>query len=662
MAALQSSYLCQIPREVLEKIAFEVTQIDPRGPPSNILPLLLTCKQINDALKISRNPHLYAGIFGSRFDVGAAARRMGDQTTYSQYLARQLQAYCTAIRCIRRGDVHDPNVLPTFWTCFVMMMESDCKNKWQLEAVGLGDFVDAFVRTRLHDDSAQTNGWPKETAINSLALWLLWFTSTEERLRSESHQRRNEMIKLLLPYILLPFRYATAFAAHNHHVLPLSRRFNRHLPHSVVTAHGPYPVYRSGNYSTISYYDRSTMEMGIPLASVAAKLIFFSRRQLVPIGVPPHLPLTRAHAHQLGHTGIGPTQEDVHELNNHNIVKLPPPSTFLSDDDTSNKPSSLAWDDDWFRLTDCLSPFDNVPLKNTHYTPGSLDGLWQGRMLIPDDTAFGNLVVTPHLPANFSETNPLVNAAPVFMRLREYHCIDPQTPVISGGQGDDFDDGLAQAWLPSTSIYEAQNELHIDNAGRISKYERFIPGCPNSHNPATCKSCVYRGTDEVVYREFDSAFLGDGNEASDEELMDDSDTVEDIFQSVGMGRDSNEANDDAADAYDDEDMDVDDDSDAQSEYTLKKKCTGILDIMITGETDLNHGQAWNHYKFLGRVREWDGLIALVRLPRQSNDAHGRYVFTGYVVGGCNFVGTWRVIGHDVSTPTWESAFSMSRRT
>lgn len=24
--------------------------------------------------------------------------------------------------------------------------------------------------------------------------------------------------------------------------------------------------------------------------------------------------------------------------------------------------------------------------------------------------------------------------------------------------------------------------------------------------------------------------------------------------------------------------------------------------------------AWGHYTFLGRVRPWDGLIALVRLP------------------------------------------------
>jgi hypothetical protein len=41
---------------------------------------------------------------------------------------------------------------------------------------------------------------------------------------------------------------------------------------------------------------------------------------------------------------------------------------------------------------------------------------------------------------------------------------------------------------------------------------------------------------------------------------------------------------------------------------------------------------------------------------------GRWVFTGYVVGAQNFVGTWRALrSEDVGVPTWESAFTVSRR-
>jgi hypothetical protein len=56
----------------------------------------------------------------------------------------------------------------------------------------------------------------------------------------------------------------------------------------------------------------------------------------------------------------------------------------------------------------------------------------------------------------------------------------------------------------------------------------------------------------------------------------------------------------------------------------------------------------------------------VRVPRHVNgNEHrylGRWVFTGYVVGAQNFVGTWRAIGvADAGIPTWESAFTVSRR-
>ena len=39
------------------------------------------------------------------------------------------------------------------------------------------------------------------------------------------------------------------------------------------------------------------------------------------------------------------------------------------------------------------------------------------------------------------------------------------------------------------------------------------------------------------------------------------------------------------------------------------------------KTDTNHGMAWGRYTFLGRVRSWDGLIALVRLPVRVSSRH-----------------------------------------
>jgi hypothetical protein len=40
----------------------------------------------------------------------------------------------------------------------------------------------------------------------------------------------------------------------------------------------------------------------------------------------------------------------------------------------------------------------------------------------------------------------------------------------------------------------------------------------------------------------------------------------------------------------------------------------LTDFLAHSQTDHRHGQAWNHYKFYGRVRRWDGLIVILRVP------------------------------------------------
>ena len=75
---------------------------------------------------------------------------------------------------------------------------------------------------------------------------------------------------------------------------------------------------------------------------------------------------------------------------------------------------------------------------------------------------------------------------------------------------------------------------------------------------------------------------------------------------------------------------VDEDEDEDVDY-IDSTCSGILDVIFTGEvrthralnkvdglttlqTPLDRGTAWGRYTYLGRVRVWDGLIALVRSP------------------------------------------------
>ncbi|KAG2342066.1 hypothetical protein BDR05DRAFT_1001324 [Suillus weaverae] len=659
------SSLQKLPTEIFENIVLELVAID--GP---IIPLLQTCKQINLILAFPNNTHLYSRIFRYRFDSAASARRLGNRTHHSRHLAHQLAWYSSAIKCIRRADIYDNGVLDAFWASFALMHENDGKNRQILEAAGLPDFVDEFIRKRLYEDCLNTNGWPNESPINCLALWLLWFTSTEERLKAETTARRNEIIRLVLPFVIVPFRYPSAHAPHNHFTMPLTHNSHGHLRQSIIPAHGTFPLYRVGLAHTTHFYDRTDLEIGIPLASTAAKLIFFSRRQVTPIGIPIHLPLTRQHAIQLGFGDqIGPTQEDVHELNQHKVVKHHP-----RDSDSNAATPSSQLDDDWYRLTDCIYPMEKSSLKNTHYTYGSAIGLWQGRILVPTDNAFAAILQHVQMPEEFTEQQLSLNAYPLFMRLREYHCVDPQDPVQTGGADDGFDDGISNAWIPKgvqvhEDIYEGK--LKLQHHDRTYTYEAYRPGSTNSHDEATCRGCEYRGTSNIVYREHDDQFLAERSPQDDE---DDADVGEDDGQFLQEASARYDSVIDDVFRNKDETMDEDTDTDlafvsddeSDEEYCIERKCNGVLDIALVGETDFKHGQAWNHYKFYGRVREWDGLVALVRIPAHQFPhptlGLGLWVFSGYIVGGHNFVGTWRALGDvDPVTPTLESSFAMTRR-
>lgn len=195
--------------------------------------------------------------------------------------------------------------------------------------------------------------------------------------------------------------------------------------------------------------------------------------------------------------------------------------------------------------------------------------------------------------------------------------------------------------------------MATDDRGHVSIYDTYVPGQPNSHDEETCTTCIFEreNADEDMRRR--SASLSDPEHLTIPPM--DSE-IEDVFVSCGLEADNTE----------DDDMDTDSDEDSDTEEVIHKSCSGIQDLLLTGETDISHGQAWNHYIFYGRVRRWDGLIALVRVPRHINGHEprylGRWVFTGYVVGAQNFVGTWRALrNEDVGAPTWESAFSVSRR-
>lgn len=167
------SPLCTIPAEVLEHIAYELTCLTPLGPPAALIPLLLTCKAVNNQL--SGNSILYARIFKFKFDDGAVKRRAFVPCP-GQYLD-QLVLYCTQLQKLR-APVQADDCDELLFGVYLMMLENDGRNAAQLIHAGLKSYLDMFLHTQMWSNTASSHGWPRDNVANACALWLLWMTST----------------------------------------------------------------------------------------------------------------------------------------------------------------------------------------------------------------------------------------------------------------------------------------------------------------------------------------------------------------------------------------------------------------------------------------------------------------------------------------------------
>jgi hypothetical protein len=224
MSALQrTSILCRFPLEILENIALEVIFVDPHGRPLDLLALLCTCKQLYERLSYETNAALCARVFKRMFDVNAARRRLGHAAVRSSNLAAQLKLQCDTLRHIRRCDICSPSLLDDFWVAFTMMSENDGRNKIQLEKAGLPELLERWVRQKVWDRDQRPNDWPANDTVKSLGLWLTWFMTDEgqfskldpsamlnmastDKVSSESLSRRQEIMDVVRPYVLLPCR------------------------------------------------------------------------------------------------------------------------------------------------------------------------------------------------------------------------------------------------------------------------------------------------------------------------------------------------------------------------------------------------------------------------------------------------------------------------
>ncbi|KAF7784923.1 hypothetical protein Agabi119p4_1088 [Agaricus bisporus var. burnettii] len=737
------SPLHAVPPEILATIAHSLATDHPFLPPRDLCALRATCRHLRDALNAHYNPALWATAFAFRFDAGPVKRRNFRPNGRDYF--DQLRQYTDTLDAIRSGNISHPDIGDVFRIVYVMLLDNDGKNRTQLEAAGVDNFIDTYIRTRLWSEAHLRDGWPDDASTHSFAVWIKWMLTTPEQLQNESTSAREEMVALVLPYVLNPYRYAQAEAPpyHFHFPLPLHKSTNL-IPHSFPSAHGPYPVYTPN--AEVSYpYFGSLPYFSPPPIAIAAKLLYFARREILPFNIPHHIPATRAQA--LPSSEPSPTQEDFIEFNAHRGAKPPDRVTWdwysgtrlvngVFDPATVANPASEVWDVDYWRRRLCGNAWKRQPKWRPAkvYVPGSMDGLWQGRLVFPMQDALHQLIQQAVYPQhNFNELSLRVIHQPLFMRLVEHHSVDPDIPIPFPEQNsndedeEDEDLSMKNAWFPGLpghldfSSYGNEKKTFVSINGQDNPtwiYTNFTRDHDHEEEEEhegheKCEMCkerreLYRrameldkedldglnGVYESRWEEIEGRMFGSVGLSRDESAPMDEDDDHDDEEDDGDG----DVEIEDADAEDEndvdveiEDVDIEDETENENEEEIEfiedpnadiqnqkpstssfmspvrrgtdrtkiEKCNGIKDIIFSGSTDKKHAQAWNQFTFYGRLRPWDGLIGILRRaywPTQS-----LLFFYGYLVGGERFVGNWRFAAVDPRSPTWESAFVMSRR-
>lgn len=261
-------------------------------------------------------------------------------------------------------------------------------------------------------------------------------------------------------------------------------------------------------------------------------------------------------------------------------------------------------------------------------------------MFVPDEREYLSMFQERALPPNFSEMFPRAGLRLLDLRIREHHCVSPQVPVRVPNVDGHLDEGLRNGYFPNmSSRVDAGGVTFTELDGEsVHRYAAVGPsGEPEGegkHDEDTCKFCAWTRERDASERERRRR-----------------EAAESLFEEAGVGMD--------LDAYSEGDESDDEEMGIMNEAT---ECHGRLDIAFTGLTDPGFGDAFCHYIYYGRLREWDGLIVLVGVPNDVNATFwGRWVFRGYLHGGQNYAGRWRHYAYDVYGAPYEGPFSLSKR-
>ncbi|KAF8840207.1 hypothetical protein BDN67DRAFT_968916 [Paxillus ammoniavirescens] len=590
---------------VLDHIAFYLA-VDPfLGPPAYLVSLLLTCRTVHNHLSIANNSQLYADIFRHKFDYAAVERRLSAKWTAAPCLAQELCSRFTALKHIRNGKPSLPSDRISLWNAYLMMLENDGRNEQQLLSwANLPHWVLDAVVSRSSSSLRSPCSSPSfqfDPEGISLAVWLLWMTTSKESVGSEAATTRTALINALIPFIVRGYQFPSVLAPDAHFYLPLCEE------HEEVTNgfSGPPPF-----VTQISYFGHK-LNIAVPPVTPAALLNFAVRREywqdnsVLPARIS-DLPATREEAIARNLPSPRLTQEDVREF--YYLTR----TRFFEYNHNSQGVTSERLDKEWFRLVACHTPWAvDRPLKGVVYPLGTLVGNWCGRMLIPDMNAHIAAVMNERIPPT---SVPLVQER-LSCRFEEHHCLMFNEPLLAPPCPSELGgEDIFNAWLPRDLRFTRRTdglEIFDPSTGENTWYETYHPDRALPYSAAACERLRMRPEPEWC------------------------------------SQSSTEIQEDTEDGDEYEDF-------------VEEKSSGVQDIIITGETCEKQGEAWGYYSYIGRVRSWDGLVVLLRIAiNNQNNGRGRWIFKGYVHQR-SLVGRWRDTATGVQAIGFEGGFVLCK--
>ncbi|KAI6039866.1 hypothetical protein EDC04DRAFT_2567997 [Pisolithus marmoratus] len=394
----------------------------------------------------------------------------------------------------------------------------------------------------------------------------LWLLWMTKRVRGEGTNPCSMVLSSVFPLIFRGYQYPSLLAPDTYFYLPLCEE------HDTVTTgfSGPTALVSSVHYCG------HQLQLAVPPLTPPALLNYLVRREARQDNAPLHpqvaeLPATRQEAAARGISSPALTQEDVAEFHYHTRTHF-----FNNPRLPGGRSLSETLDTEWFRLVSCHDLWDiERPLRGIVYSLGTLVGNWCGRMILPDTQAHVNAALDHHI---YPSTVPMVQMR-MSCRLEEHHCLRFSEPLVAPRCPNGFGEDVLNAWLPrNTRIRRKANGLQIfdPNMGKDTWYETYHPDRAQPYSAAACQRLL--------------------NESS-----------------MGWHRQSLSAS--ATD-------------DGEYEDYVEETLSGVQDIIVTGETSEKQGEAWGYYSYIGRVRRWDGLVVLLRVPVRSmfiSSAFSRFI-------------------------------------